>query len=362
MTGTALSNLFAWSVQAGILTLVAAVVTRLLPIDAPAVRYGWWRAVLVACLVLPVMQPWQPPAFLTTDTVAADAVQPISLSEIVIPTTTSAGVPDVAPVSRQGWQAIAAVALVAGAMLRLVWLGLGLRRLRRLRSAGARADASDAADFLEALRGAGADVRYVGSLRQPVTFGVVRPVVLLPGTLRTMRPDVQRAVLAHELWHVRRRDWALSLGEQILLAILWFHPAIWYLVSRVQSAREEVVDELSILATNARKSYLEALLAFADEPAVYPAAPFIRRRQLFTRMLLISREAVMSSRRIVASSAGMAGVLVARLAAADDVLREGDEVDRLERRAAELGIDAAGIGNLGHQTVDAAHVMARDLE
>ncbi|MBA2303227.1 MAG: M56 family metallopeptidase [Acidobacteria bacterium] len=110
------------------------------------------------------------------------------------------------------------------------------------------------------------------SLCQPVTFGVARPVVLLPETLRMKSLGVRRAVLAHELWHVRRRDWLWSLSEEILRAMLWFHPAIWYLVSRVQSSREEVVDELAILSTNARRSYLEALLAFADEPAVYPAA------------------------------------------------------------------------------------------
>jgi TonB family protein len=157
---------------------------------------------------------------------------------------------------------------------------------------------------------AGADVRYVPSLRQPVTFGVVRPVVLLPETLAAMPDGVRRAVFAHELWHVRRRDWLWSLAEEVLRSVLWFNPAIWYLVSRVQSAREEVVDELSIRSTNARRSYLEALLAFADEPAAYPASPFIRRRQLFNRMMLITREGVMSSKRIVASCAGMTGALV----------------------------------------------------
>ena len=79
--------------------------------------------------------------------------------------------------------------------------------------------------------------------------------------------------------------------------------------TRVQAAREEVVDRLSVHSTNARRCYLEALLAFADEPAVYPAAPFIRRRQLFHRMMLISKEGVMSPKRIVASGLAMAGAL-----------------------------------------------------
>ena len=72
---------------------------------------------------------------------------------------------------------------------------------------------------------------------------------------------------------------------------------------KVQATREEVVDELTVQLTNARKAYLEALLMFADEPTLFPAAPLARRRHLFQRMLLISREAVMSSRRIVSSFA-----------------------------------------------------------
>jgi TonB family protein len=86
---------------------------------------------------------------------------------------------------------------------------------------------------------------------------------------------------------------------------------MWWLISRVQSSREEVVDELTVLITYARRSYLEALLAFADQPRTFPATPFAQRKHLFTRMLLVSKEAAMSSRRIVGSCAGMlVGIVV----------------------------------------------------
>jgi protein TonB len=87
---------------------------------------------------------------------------------------------------------------------------------------------------------------------------------------------------------------------------------MWWLISRIQSSREEAVDELTLLLTHTRRSYLEALLAFADQPRIYAASPFAQRRHLFTRMLCVSKEAVMSPRRIVLSSAGMlAGVALA---------------------------------------------------
>ena len=151
-----------------------------------------------------------------------------------------------------------------------------------------------------------ADIRFAPELQQPVTFGVRRPLVLLPDGLRTQSPDIQRAVIGHELLHVKRRDWAWLIVEEMAVCLFWFHPASWWLASRIQCAREEVVDELAILLTGRRKTYVEALLAFSDATSVVPTAAFARRRHLFRRIALVSKEDVMSSRRIVATCAAMA--------------------------------------------------------
>jgi TonB family protein len=304
-----LANLLAWALQVAVLVISAAVVARLVPVDSAAVRHAWWRAVLLVCLALPLIQPWTdaslPPAASVAPTldstvlaITADTIRPSAGPAL-------AGVRSVLP----SWSVAIAIVLACGAALRLAWLAAGLLHLRRLRRAGAIAEGSEPETELQALVQAGAEIRYVPVIGQPVTFGVRRPVVLLPTTLRGQPAPVQRAVLAHELWHVRRRDWIWVVVEETIRGLLWFHPAIWWLVSRVQSSREEVVDELTVLLTNSRRSYLEALLAFADEPPLFPAAPFAVRRRLFDRMLLISKEAVMSSRRIVASCAAMVAVL-----------------------------------------------------
>jgi protein TonB len=127
--------------------------------------------------------------------------------------------------------------------------------------------------------------------------------VLLPENVTSHPEEIQRAVLAHELLHVKRRDWIWVIGEEVLRSVLWFHPGIWWLVGRVRLAREEVVDELTVCVTGRRRTYLEALLAFADAAPFMPSAAFARRRHLFRRMTLISKEAVMSSRRIAVSCA-----------------------------------------------------------
>ena len=224
MSELTLTNLAAWSVQAGLIAAAATAISRLIPIDAAAVRYAWWRTVLVVAVLVPLVQPWQPvgvlPVVLPIDEPPAIlAAAPVAAA---LPPGTSA-TPARAPLQPS---TAAAAVLVAGVLLRLCWVGLGLVRLRRLRTAGHPALTSGAPDSLQQIRDAGASVRYVPGLRQPVTFGVRRPVVLLPETLAGMAPAIQRAVLVHELWHVRRRDWPWSLAEEAVRAALWFHPAV----------------------------------------------------------------------------------------------------------------------------------------
>ena len=69
----------------------------------------------------------------------------------------------------------AAIVLTAGVVFRLGWLGLGLIRLRRLRRACTASPVTLAGGEVETLARAGAEVRYVTGLRQPITFGAWRP-------------------------------------------------------------------------------------------------------------------------------------------------------------------------------------------
>jgi TonB family protein len=199
------------------------------------------------------------------------------------------------------WSAAVRLALVAGAAARLAWIAVGVVRLRglRRRSAGA---AALGFDDLQAAIGTRAPILWSADVRHPVTFGLFEPVVLLPAALKSVDHAAQRAVVAHELHHVKRRDWAWVLGEEIVRSIFWFHPAMWWLISRVQLARETVVDELSILVTNARRTYLDTLLAFADDTGLSSTPAFSARRHLFHRVMLLSKEGEMSSLRVAVGS------------------------------------------------------------
>src|SRR5690606_22249646 len=261
------------------------------------VRYGFWRVVFTLCLLLPFLQGRQVPstAAATPSTAAVETHLAITAAPV------AARAPLVDPV--------AAIALIVGAGIafRLLWLAISFHRLRRRRKLGETASAVHE-DLARAI-GTTCEVRFVPGLRQPVTFGLLRPVVLLPTELAVAPPDIQRAVIAHEFFHVKRRDWSWMVFEEIVCAVLWFNPAVWWLVSRVQLAREVVVDELAVLATGKRRAYVEALVTFADKASLLPVAAFGGRRQLFNRILVLSKEAGMSSRRLVVTCAVVAVAL-----------------------------------------------------
>ena len=302
MDATLLGNLAAYSAQVALLVVVGAGLGALVRVDAAGVRYVYWRALLALCFVL----PWLPARRAVVVTVGD--IAPIAL----LPSSSLSASAQTLPVAAAAsdWVSLLGWVLVAGVVLRLCRVGLGLWRLRRLRKAGTIAPPCLVHEEAQELVRARAEIRYVSS-GQPVTFGLRRPVVLLPEMLRGQSDQIQQVVLCHELFHVRRRDWIWVVAEEIVKAALWFHPAVLWLVARVRLAREEVVDELTVLATSQRRAYIEALLVFADTPSQAPAAAFARRRHLFRRMVLISKERVMSSRRILLSVATMTAVIAA---------------------------------------------------
>ena len=302
---TTAANFLAYSAQVAVIVLVCAGLPRVFGLRAPGVLYLFWRLVLLVCLALPFVQP------LRELEVVYEAVAIVAPPAVTEPGAAmrSTASPATTYVPFNFTWAVAIV-LLAGIGARLGWMALGVARLTALRR---RSDGAPALGFddLRSAIGTDAPILWSADVRHPVTFGLFRPVVLLPAALKSVDHAAQRAVVAHELHHVKRRDWAWVVGEEIIRSIFWFHPGMWWLISRVQLARETVVDELSILVTNARRTYLDTLLAFADDTGLSSSPAFSARRHLFHRVMLLSKEGGMSSSRIAAVS----GALFVALAA-----------------------------------------------
>jgi len=320
MPPLSLENVVSYVVQVSLITAATGAGLTLARVRSPRVRYAAWTALLWIAGLLPLLQPWD---VTTTIVVATQAL-------------TSAGVPgavaaaiDVPPLrsgAAAAWNPVV-VLLLAGTTCRLLWLLAGVIRLRGI----ARRAGSDLTDgiALQAAIQTQADIRYSGDLAQPATCGFRRPIILLPLTLRSLNPSVRRAVLAHELVHVKRRDWTALMVEELLRAALWFNPAVWWLVDRVHLSREEVVDAEALKFVDGRRSYVRALLAFADAPAIVAAPAFARRRHLFSRIQRLCEESRMSPYRLlvasclVAAAAGSSGVYAVSafpILSGDDVL------------------------------------------
>ena len=148
----------------------------------------------------------------------------------------------------------------------------------------------------------------------PVTFGARRPVILLPAAFPEMDARMQEAILCHEMLHVERRDWLFTVAEELVRAVFWFHPAIWWLLGEIQLAREQAVDRGVVERTQARDEYVDALLAIAGASPQLDLAPaplFLRKRHLKQRVVSILKEVRMSKTRLISGLAAGLGILAA---------------------------------------------------
>jgi TonB family protein len=290
----------------------------MLRLRSPRARLVYWRALLIVCLVLPLVQPLVPgPAAVQPpiETAGVDVAVPGGN-----PGAGAAAPGAAAGAGSTGLRAglplgrIAAFVIVAGIVARLAWLGVGLvmlRRIRRLATLLAPRPAS--VDEASLLTGADAEFRITDVIARPVTFGAARPIVIVPDAFMGFVERQQTAVACHELVHVRRHDWLRTIGDEIVRSLFWFHPALWWLLDQIHLAGEQVVDQEVVSITGARQPYLEALVRLAapvPRMALRPASLFIRRSHLRERVTLLLKEVSMSRPRLAVSFVTMAAVLV----------------------------------------------------
>jgi TonB family protein len=347
MNAVTSANLLAWALQVGVVVLVAAPLPRLLGLWSPRARMAYWRAVLVVCLLAPLLQPW------VTRPEAQSAPAPTRIAavmNVVGGSGTAAGAgsptPGTAPAFGARWSLPfgAADVLLAGIVLRLGWLGLGVITVWRLRRAARPLwPRPGSIDRAATLAETDAEFLVSATTSRPVTCGLLWPVVLVPRNFETFPEHEQTAIACHELLHVGRADWVRNAADEFIRAALWFHPAIWWLINEIQLAREQIVDREAVRRLGARQPYLEALLRMA-RPAprliLTPASLFLKRAHLRQRVTLLLKEASMSRTRLAASLAIMAFVIFVggRLATAAFPLQQaGTQAPSAQAAAPKLG-------------------------
>ncbi len=124
----------------------------------------------------------------------------------------------------------------------------------------------------------------------PMLIGHLKPLVLLPaGTLTNTPPEYIEAVLRHELAHISRNDFLLSLIQGLVETVFYFNPFIWWISGIIRAEREHCCDDLALQYSHAHPQiYAQALLYFGErqqQQTCHPAMSFLsRRNQLLQRI------------------------------------------------------------------------------
>jgi bla regulator protein BlaR1 len=100
---------------------------------------------------------------------------------------------------------------------------------------------------------------------EPGILGIVRPVLVWPAGISNRLEDAHlEAIVAHEVWHVRRNDNLTAAVHMIVEAIFWFHPLVWWLGARMVDERERACDEEVLQLGSQPQVYAESILKICE--------------------------------------------------------------------------------------------------
>jgi beta-lactamase regulating signal transducer with metallopeptidase domain/mono/diheme cytochrome c family protein len=164
-------------------------------------------------------------------------------------------------------------------------------------------------------------LRIASEAIPPMTWGILRLVILLPAAAIDWSPVRQRLVLAHELAHVKRNDGLGQILAQSVSCIYWFNPLVWYAVRRLHAERERACDDCVLRLGADGADYADHLLQITrglNSGFAQSAVSMAHPSQLKSRLIAILDFRIRRSRasRITASSLlTIVGVLTLTIAA-----------------------------------------------
>ena len=297
------------SVKSLVLVIVAGIAMKLFRVRDSNLKHRIWSGVLIGMLTLPLLgyllpaipvslsQQWtstevdaqpeapeaaplavtQPPTFAHEFATNADTTtisEPGSIVQAsVAPTTTESVVATTANPVVASWTWADLTRLVTAALF-LSWFSFttyfGLRLLVGLWSTSrilkrAKNITDEINPHFNLHQGRHATVRQSHETCVPVTVGWLSPTILLPADWHTWNEKKLQAIIAHELTHVARRDFLVTIGADLNRCLYWFHPVSWWLRTRLSELAEHACDDAAIGQTGDRTGYARHLLEVASQ-------------------------------------------------------------------------------------------------
>jgi beta-lactamase regulating signal transducer with metallopeptidase domain len=227
------------------------------------------------------------------------------------------------------WETTLVVLALVGTAAGLLRLAIGFWAITLCRRRGHLVDDPPILARLEKLRHAmgcrrAVTLLEVPDLTTPATSGRRRPLLLLPGDWRSWSDSELHAVLAHELAHIVRGDYAMGLLARLAVVLNYYHPLVWLMAGRLQLQQEQAADAIGARFAGGRARYLVALSNLAlrqdGRSPSWPARAFLPTRGTLIRRIAMLRndraanfldQPLSSPRRMITVSALVGLALIA---------------------------------------------------
>jgi uncharacterized protein (TIGR03435 family) len=247
--------------QSTVFALAVAVLTIFFRKSGAHVRYWLWFSASIKfflpfalLIALGRQLEWWPRAREVASPAVSAAI--VRMSEpFFLPASPAQTVPS-KPRRRIDWVGQVLPAVWACVFLAIVLIRIRLWwRIRRVFNAGTRLELPGVAIP------PGMQIRSTPGLLEPGVIGFWRPTLLLPAGLEhDLAPSQLRAVIAHEVTHIRRRDNVTACIHMLAEAVFWFHPLVWWIGSRLVEERERACDEAVLRLLGEPEAYAEGIL------------------------------------------------------------------------------------------------------
>ena len=232
-----------------------------------AVRSFVWSMAIVGCLIVPlfsfVLPKWEL-GILPVETpvpIAQSQLSPKPISSIPITSTQpqpNTGTGQSNPLTALHWTNWMVIAWAGTGLFLLIRLIIGIGAVWHISACGN--NFSRAVEQCRSNWNQPANVRLSNRITVPMVWGFLRPVILLPVDADQWQIERLRAVLLHELAHIKRWDWVMQTIAQVTCAVYWFNPLVWFAVRWMRIEAEQACDDQVLNAGYQSTEYAQLLL------------------------------------------------------------------------------------------------------